>query len=301
MDPTALPLQISSDLLAQTLVNGLLLGGIYALAALGLSLAFGIMDVVNLAHGHMLMLGGYVAIVLFAAFAITPLIGMLVAMAVLFVLGAVLQKVLLSSVMEGGIEQPILVLFGLALVLENLAREAFSGDAQSTNIGIPGSGFEVGLVYFSFPRTVTFIVAVLLIVATWAFLRYTTTGRAIRATAQNPAAARYMGIDTERIYLVTMGLGTALAGAAGALFSMLFPIDPYVGWSYLLKAFTVVVLGGVGSIIGTLVGGLIVGVSEGVGSLYLGGGYRDVISFSIFLLVLLVRPRGLFGKEGGEE
>lgn len=301
MDPTAVPLQVSSDLLVQTLVNGLLLGGIYALAALGLSLVFGIMDVVNLAHGHMLMIGGYVAIILFATFAITPLAGMLVAMAVLFVIGALVQKVLLSGVMKEGIEQPILVLFGLALILQNLGRIALGSDAQSSDIGIPGSGFEVGSVFFSFPRTVTFVVAVGLVVVTWAFLRYSTTGRAIRATAQNPTAAKYMGIDTERIYLVTMGLGTALAGAAGALFSMLFSIDPYVGWSYLLKAFAVVVLGGVGSIIGTLVGGLIVGVSEGVGSLYLGGGYRDVISFSIFLLVLLVRPRGLFGKEGGGE
>ena len=292
---------VTSELVTQTLVNGLLLGGIYAVAALGLSLVFGIMDIVNLAHGHMLMVGGYTAIILFALVGVTPLVGMFVAMGVLFVLGVVLQKFLLSHVVDEGMEQPILVLFGVALVLQNLGRVFLGGDAQSTEIGIPGSGFEIGSVFFSFPRTVTFVISVLLVVATWAFLQYTTTGQAIRATAQNRTAARYMGIDTDRIYLITLGLGTALAGAAGALLSMLFPVDPFVGWSYLLKAFAVVVLGGVGSVIGTLVGGLILGVSENVGALYLGGSYRDIITFAIFLLVLLVRPQGLFGTGGDAE
>ena len=292
---------VTTELVAQTLVNGLLLGGIYAVAALGLSLVFGIMDIVNLAHGHMLMVGGYTAIILFAALGVTPLAGMFVAMGVLFVAGVVLQKVLLSRVVDEGLEQPILVLFGVALVLQNLGRVFLGGDAQSTEIGIPGSGFQIGSVFFSCPRTVTFVISVLLIVATWAFLQYTSTGQAIRATAQNRTAARYMGIDTDRIYLVTLGLGTALAGAAGALLSMLFPVDPFVGWSYLLKAFAVVVLGGVGSVIGTLVGGLILGVSENLGALYLGGSYRDIITFAIFLLVLLVRPQGLFGTGGDAE
>jgi len=285
----------SSELVAQTLVNGLLLGGIYAVAALGLSLVFGIMDIVNLAHGHMLMVGGYVAIILFAATGITPLVGMLLAMVLLFVLGVVLQKVLLQHVVDEGLEQPIIVLFGLALVLQNVGRVLLGGDARSSDIGIPGSGIDLGMVYLSFPRTVTFVIAVLLIVGTWAYLQYTKTGQAIRATAQNRTAARYMGIDTERIYVITLGIGTALAGAAGSLLSMLFPIDPFVGWSYLLKAFAVVVLGGVGSILGTLVGGLVIGVSENLGALYLGGGYRNIVSFSIFLAVLLIKPEGLFG------
>jgi branched-chain amino acid transport system permease protein len=285
----------SSELVAQTLVNGLLLGGIYAVAALGLSLVFGIMDIVNLAHGHMLMVGGYAAIILFAATGITPLVGMLLAMVLLFVLGVVLQKVLLQHVVDEGLEQPIIVLFGLALVLQNVGRVLLGGDARSSDIGIPGNGIDLGMVYLSFPRTVTFVIAVLLIVGTWAYLQYTKTGQAIRATAQNRTAARYMGIDTERIYVITLGIGTALAGAAGSLLSMLFPIDPFVGWSYLLKAFAVVVLGGVGSILGTLVGGLVIGVSENLGALYLGGGYRNIVSFSIFLAVLLIKPEGLFG------
>jgi len=285
----------SSELVAQTLVNGLLLGGIYAVAALGLSLVFGIMDIVNLAHGHMLMVGGYAAIILFAATGITPLVGMLLAMVLLFVLGVVLQKVLLQHVVDEGLEQPIIVLFGLALVLQNVGRVLLGGDARSSDIGIPGSGIDLGMVYLSFPRTVTFVIAVLLIIGTWAYLQYTKTGQAIRATAQNRTAARYMGIDTERIYVITLGIGTALAGAAGSLLSMLFPIDPFVGWSYLLKAFAVVVLGGVGSILGTLVGGLVIGVSENLGALYLGGGYRNIVSFSIFLAVLLIKPKGLFG------
>jgi branched-chain amino acid transport system permease protein len=292
---------VAGELVTQSVVNGLLLGGIYAVAALGLSLVFGIMDIVNLAHGHMLMVGAYIAVVLFSAAGITPLIGMFVAMALLFVLGVLLQKVLLEHVVGEGIEQPIIVLFGLALVLQEVAREIMGGDALSSDIGIGGSGIELGIAYLSFPRTVTFFVAVLLIGATWAFLQYTKTGQAIRATAQNPDAARYMGINTDRIYLITLGLGTALAGAAGSLLSMLFPISPYVGWEYLLKTFAVVVLGGVGSVGGTLVGGVILGISENLGALYLGGGYRNIVSFAIFLGVLLLRPQGLFGSSGGGE
>ena len=292
---------VATDLLTQSVVNGLLLGGIYALAALGLSLVFGIMDIVNLAHGHMLMVGAYIAILLFTATGITPVVGMLLAMVLMFGLGVLLQKVLLKHVVDEGIEQPIIVLFGLALILQNLGRVLLGGDARTADIGLPGSGIDVGLAYMSFPRTVTFVIAVLLIVLTWAFLQYTKTGQAIRATAQNRTAAKYMGIDTDQIYVITLGIGTALAGAAGALLSMLFPIDPYVGWSYLLKTFAVVVLGGVGSVIGTLVGGLVLGVSENLGALYLGGGYRNVVSLLIFLVVLLVKPEGLFGGSGGGE
>jgi len=290
---------VASDLVVQSVANGLLLGGIYALAALGLSLVFGIMDVVNLAHGHMLMVGAYIAILVFAATGITPLVGMFLAIAIMFVFGVLLQKVLLQHVVDEGMEQPIIVLFGLALILQNVGRILLGGDARTADLGIPGNGFDLGFVFLSLPRTVTFVVSVLLIVATWALLQYTKTGQAIRATAQNRTAARYMGIDTDRIYVITLGIGTALAGAAGSLLSMIFPIDPYVGWSYLLTTFAVVVLGGVGSVLGTLVGGLVIGVSENLGALFLGGGYRNVVSLLIFLGVLLVRPQGLFGSGGG--
>jgi len=290
---------VASDLVVQSVANGLLLGGIYALAALGLSLVFGIMDVVNLAHGHMLMVGAYIAILVFAATGITPLVGMFLAIAIMFAFGVLLQKVLLQHVVDEGMEQPIIVLFGLALILQNVGRILLGGDARTADLGIPGNGFDLGVVFLSLPRTVTFVVSVLLIVATWALLQYTKTGQAIRATAQNRDAARYVGIDTDRIYMITMGIGSALAGAAGALLSMLFPIDPYVGWSYLLTTFAVVVLGGVGSIGGTLVGGVIIGTAENLTALFVGGSYRDVMTFAIFLVVLLVRPQGLFGTGGG--
>jgi branched-chain amino acid transport system permease protein len=232
---------------------------------------------------------------------LTPIVGMVVAFVVLFVFGMLLQRVLLERVVGEGLEQPIILLFGLALVLQSVGRILVGTDSQATDIGIPGDAINVAGATLSFPRVVTFFISVGLILGTWAFLKYTTTGLAIRATAQNNSAAQYMGIDTDNIYVLTLGLGTGLAGAAGALLSMLFPIDPFVGWSYLLKAFAVVVLGGVGSVAGTLVGGLILGVSENVGVLYLGGGFRDIISFSIFVLVLLVRPHGLFGTSGGGE
>jgi branched-chain amino acid transport system permease protein len=295
---------VSLELAVQTAVNGLLLGGIYAVAALGLTLVFGIMDIVNLAHGHMLMVGSYVAIILFATLGLSPLIGMLAAMVVLFVLGVVLQRLVLNRVVGEGLEQPILVLFGVALVLQNLGQYFLGSNAQSTDLGILQGGLNigpilgVGPIFLSSPRTITFVVAVALVALTWLFLHRTTTGTAIRATSQNTEAAQYMGIDTDRVYVLTLGIGAALAGAGGALLSMLFPITPFVGWSYLLTTFAVVVLGGVGSIVGTLVGGLVLGVSENLGALYLGGGFRNIITFTIFLAVLLVRPRGLFGSGG---
>jgi len=284
----------SVDLVVQGLLNGILLGGIYGLAALGLSLVFGIMDIVNLAHGHMLMVGAYVAIVLSAVVGLTPVLGMVVAFVVLFAFGVALQRVVLDRIVDGGLEQPIIVLFGVALVIQSLGRVVFGSEAQATELGFQTT-LAVGPATLSFPRVVTFVLATVLVLCTWAFLEYTTTGLAIRATAQTETGARYMGIETDNIYALTLGIGTALAGAAGALLSMLFPVTPFAGWSYLLKAFAVVVLGGVGSIAGTLVGGLVLGISENVGALYLGGGFRDIISFSIFLLVLLIRPRGLFG------
>lgn len=299
---------VDVDLFVLTLLNGILLGGIYAVAALGLSLVFGIMDVVNLAHGHFLMIGGYVAVLLFSATGVTPLIGMFAAIVVLFVLGMVVQRVLLERIVDAGIEQPILVLFGVALVLQNLGRHFLGANARTTDLGLGLGAFSldmglvgIGVINLSSSRSITFVVAVLLVGLTWLLLHRTETGRAIRATAQNQTAAQYVGIDTDRVYIITLGIGSALAGAAGALLSMLFPIDPFVGWSYLLKAFAVVVLGGVGSIGGTLIGGIVLGVSENVGSLYIGGSYRDIISFAIFLGVLIVRPEGLFGGSGGGE
>ena len=292
---------VDVQLLTQTLVNGILLGGIYALAALGLSLVFGIMDVVNLAHGHFLMVGGYVAVILLSMFGVTPLVGMFVGIGVLFVLGLAVQRVLLERVVGDGIERPILVLFGVALVLQNLGQYFLGSNARSTDLGLGLGSLSAGAVTLSASRLVTFVVALVLVAATWLLLHRTDTGRAIRATAQNRTAAQYVGIDTDRVYVLTLGIGSALAGAAGALLSMLFPIDPFVGWSYLLKGFAVVVLGGVGSIGGTLVGGLVLGVSENVGALYIGGSYRDIVSFAIFLLVLLVRPEGLFGGSGGRD
>jgi len=295
----------SIDLLSGAIVNGILLGGIYALAALGLSLVFGIMDIVNVAHGHLLMIGGYVAVIMALTLGLSPLLGMLVAMVVLVVVGLLLYEVMQFVVGEG-MEQPILVLFGIALAIQNswqyvLDNFLFGSHAQTTDLSIITGNIVVAGVSFSSSRAVTFVVAVVLVVLTWVFMQYTKTGRSIRATAQNPAAARYMGIDTDHIYRVTMALGAALAGAAGALLSMLFPFDPYVGWSYLLKAFAVVVLGGVGSILGTLAGGGVIGISENVGALVIGESFRDVVSLSIFLLVLIVRPHGLFGSsEGGE-
>lgn len=291
---------VSTELLVQTLVSGFLLGGVYATAAIGLSLTFGIMDIVNLAHGHLLMLGGYVSVILFVMLGISPLVGMLVAFVGLFAVGVVLQQWLINPIVDEGMEPAILVTFGVALLFQNVVQFFLGSEPKATDLGFEGIRIHLGPILISFPRLVTFAISVGLIALTWAFLYYTKTGRAVRATAQNRTAARTMGINTDRVFTVSMGLGAGLAGASGALLSMLFPVDPFVGWSLLLTSFAVVVLGGVGSLPGTIVGGLILGMSENLGALFFGGGFRDVVTFGIFIVVLIIKPSGLWGEPPGE-
>jgi branched-chain amino acid transport system permease protein len=263
------------SLLWQVVVNGILLGGLYALMALGLALVWGVLNIVNLAHGAFIMLGAYACYYLFAGLSVDPFAALPVAMLALFAFGYVLQRYVLNLVVRAPMFNTLLITFGIDVVLTYLAQIAFSADFRTINPGYAGDSFEVLL---------------------WALLFHTRTGRAIRATAQNLTAARLYGIAPRMIYPFTFALGAALAGAAGGLYGLVSQVNPYIGAPLTAKSFAIAIIGGLDNPLGVIVGGLFLGVVESLTSLYIGPTYADVASFGILVLVLIVRPTGILGR-----
>lgn len=284
------------DLLWQGVVNGVLLGGLYALMALGLALVWGVLNIVNLAHGAFIMLGGYACYYLFSGFGIDPFAALPLAMLALFVFGYVLQRNLLNLVIRAPMFNTLLLTFGIDVVLTYAAQIAFSADFRTINPSYAGAnvtwlGATVPLV-----RLAASAIALALTLALWQFLARARLGRAIRASAQNIVAARLYGVEPRHIYALTFGIGAALAGGAGALYGVVSQLNPYIGTSLTAKSFVIAIIGGLDSPLGVIGGGLILGMVESLTSLYIGATYTDVASFGILVLVLIVRPTGLFGR-----
>jgi len=281
-------------------LNGLLLGGLYACMALGLSMVFGVMRFINVAHGELLVLAAFLSFVLSTSFGLHPVVAMLVLIPILFVLGYVMQRTLINPLMGAGLEPSLLTAFGLSIIAQNLMVEIWGGNTKSLGTAYAEMnanifGIDVPLLYI-----LSFFARVIVTVGVHLFITRTYTGRAIRAATQDAATAMVMGINVNNIYAITAAIGAATAALGGTLIGMTFSFTPTTGFPWLLKGFVVVVLGGMGNIIGTLAGGLILGLSEGVGAAFVGTGYRDMIGFIIFLLVLMFRPTGLFGLKGSE-
>ncbi len=291
---------MSPTIFAQNVVFGLFVGGLYGIAAVGLSLIFGVMRVLNVAHGELLMVGGYVSFWLFTLLGLDPFLSLLVCGPLLFLLGLALDRGLYSRVThldeETKIKNSLLISFGLTLILQNLAIQAWSADERSIRPAYAGTGTSVLGVVVPFTRLADLLVALLIILALHLFLRRTYPGKAIRATALDWEAATLAGIDVRRTYLLTFGIGAALAGVAGSLVSVGYSIAPSIGLAWTLKALVVVVLAGMGSIFGAFAAGLLLGVAESLSVFALGSAYREVVGLVIFLLVLLLRPQGLFGR-----
>jgi len=283
-------------LLAQILVNGVLLGGLYAVMALGLALVWGVLNIVNLAHGAFIMLGGYASWYLYTYAHIDPFLGLPVTAAVMFSLGYALQRGLLNLVIRGPMFNTLLITFGLEVVLTYLAQLVFSADFRTINPAYAGSSLAWGLVVLPVARLAAFGVAIVLTVGMWLFLLHTRLGRAIRATAQNLVAARLYGVEPRHLYAVTFALGIALAGAAGGLYGTVSQINPYIGASLTAKSFAVSIIGGLDNPLGVIAGGLFLGIVESLATLYVGPTFADVASFGVLVLVLIVRPGGLLGK-----
>lgn len=288
------------SVLAQQIVLGLLIGGLYGLAAAGLSLVFGVLKVLDVAHGELIMLGGYGAFWLFALLGWDPFASLLVVIPGSLLLGAVLYAVLFGFVVRAGeearIKNSLLVGFGLALALHALAVRLWTADDRSITTSYGGAVLTVGDLSIPVIRLVSLLVALALIVSLHLLLARWRWGKAIRATAEDWQAALLTGIDVRRAYLLAFAIGTALAGAAGTLVSVGYSISPSMGLEWTLKALIVVVLAGLGSMLGTFVAGLFLGVAEAMSAAAFGGPYREVVGLVIFVVVLVLRPRGLFGR-----
>ncbi len=285
----------------QPLISGILTGGVYALAGIGMSLVFGVMNISNFAHGDLMMLGMYLAFFAFTLLHIDPYISLVLIIPISFFFGYMMERIFINKVIHHPHQNQILLTIGLGLIMSNTALLAFTSDPKILTTTYSSSAFNpFGDVSVSVPLLLSFLITCAITIILYFFLSKTSTGMALRATSQNREAAQLMGINVAKMSAIAFGIGTALAATAGALIAPTYYIHPLAGHTFLLKAFTICVLGGLGSVVGAGVGGIIIGVVEAMSSTYLSSDWKDVIVFVIFLAVLLLRPQGLFGKKGGQ-
>jgi branched-chain amino acid transport system permease protein len=281
----------------QSIISGILTGGVYALAAIGMSLVFGVMNISNFAHGDLMMLGMYMAYYAFTLLHIDPYLSLVLIMPTAFVFGYFLEKGFIQRVVGHPPQNQILLTVGFGLIMSNSALLAFSSDPKILTTDYSSSSFNLpGEISVSVPLLISFLITCAITAILYLFLVKSRTGMALRATSQNREAAQLMGINVARMSAIAFGIGTLLAATAGALIAPTYYIHPLAGHSFLLKSFTICVLGGLGSVIGATVGGLVIGVVEAMSSAYLSTDWKDVVVFALFLAVLLLRPQGLFGK-----
>ena len=284
------------QLVAQIVLNGALLGGFYACMALGFSIVWGVMNVVNLAYGSMIMIGAYVTWLAVLQLDLPLAAALPLAALVPFVLGYVLQRALLNRLAERSVFMTLIFTFGLNMALININLLLFSADVRSLPGVFGRDSFNLAGLTVPHGRATIFLVAMAMTLCLHGLLNGTRLGNAIKATSFDPDAARLSGIDVPHVYALTFAIGGAIAGVTGALVATSYSFSPFAGESYTMKAFVVVVLGGLGSIPGAIIGGITLGIVENLASLFLDSGYRDAIGFALLLLVLIARPHGLMGK-----
>jgi branched-chain amino acid transport system permease protein len=279
----------------QAIVNGLLVGGVYSLMALGLSLIFGVMRVINFAHGDMMVWGMYLSFWLFTTWGVDPYLSILGTATAIFLLGAAVQRGLVNRILDAPHEMQILLMLGVALVLENTALMVFGPDPRRVSTSYALSTFWLGPIVFDLPRVATFGVALALAVGLYLFLKKTELGRMIRAASDNRVGALLVGTDILKVFTLAFGIGAACVGAAGSLMTPFLPFSPSTGLFLTITSFNIVIIGGMGSLLGAFVGGLLVGVSESLGAVVLVPSLKEIFSFILLILILLSRPQGLRG------
>jgi branched-chain amino acid transport system permease protein len=283
------------SILFASVLNGITTGAVYALIALGLTLIYGVLHIINFAHGASLMVALYGVYFLKEQLGIDPYLALPIMVPAMFALGYMLQRGVINRASHGKDENILLVTLGLSIILENLALLFFKSDTRNIETAYTLTTVNIGPAMIALPKLVAFAGALVVSATLLAVMRYTDLGRAIRAVAKEKQGARLMGIDVDHVYAMCFGIGLACLGAAACFLLPAYYVNPLVGSGFVLVAFTIVVLGGMGSFVGALVGGLLIGVIESIGGLYLGESLGQVGIFAIFIAVLLFRPQGLFG------
>ena len=285
------------SLLPAGIINGLMFGAIYALVALGLTLIYGVLHIINFAHGAMLMLAMYMAYFLFKILNIDPYVAILIVTPISFVFGYTIYRWGIGKLSGGRDQNILLITLGLSIILENSALVFFTGDQQTISLPYSYEAFDLGFLYLSYPKVISFVASLVICLLLWMLMTLTDLGKAIRAVAKQREGARLVGIDVEHVFAITFGIGVACLGAAGCMLLPIFYVDPYTGNIFVIVAFTIVVLGGMGSIVGALLGGFIIGITESVGGLILGESLGQVGISLIFILILIFKPTGIFGSK----
>lgn len=282
--------------LATPIAMGILLGGLYALIALGLSLVFGVMKLINIAHGDLVLLSSYLAFTIMTSLGIDPILSLVIGMPVLFVVGFAIQRYLLNRAFRISMEAPLIIAFGISIILQNLYQIVWTPLSRGLTTSYALESFGVGGLRIPLVYLLDFIVAIVVMIFLREFLRRTYLGKAISAASQDRGASQLMGINTDRVYAFAFAIAMVFAAIAGVFLGLTFPFTPQSGVSFLIIAFGVVVLGGLGSIVGTFIGGLVMGLAQTLGGYFLGAAAQMLVAYLIVLIVLGVRPRGLFGR-----
>ena len=282
--------------IANALVSGLLTGLVYGLSALGLSVIFGVIRIVNFAHGEIMVIGMFFALIMFRTFGLDPLLSIPLAAVALFVFGYGLQAIVVTRVAHLPEHMQFLLLAAIGIMIVSACLLAFGPDPQGIDVPYALDSFAVGELIIDKARLYAAVAAVVFASLLLAFFRYTATGKAIRACADNHHGAQVVGLNVGRLYALTFGLGTACLGAAGCVILLLVEVHPYLAPDYTLLAFVIVIIGGLGSLYGALLAGVLIGVSEALAAIVLQPSMKSAFSFALLILVLLLRPRGLLGK-----
>jgi branched-chain amino acid transport system permease protein len=282
-------------ILFAAVLNGLLTGALYALVALGLTLIYGVLHIINFAHGALLTAAMFAAFFAHRLLGLDPYLAAVILTPSFFALGYALQRLIIGPASHGEDRSYLLITLGLAVVIENALLFAFHADTRTVNLRYAFDVIEIGPAFLALPRVVALAVTMGVALALWLFMRWTDTGKAIRAVSKEKLGAELSGIEVSHIYAITFGIGTACLAIAACLLIPTYYVNPHAGNAFVLIAFTIVVLGGMGSVAGALIGGMLVGVVESLGGLFLGESMGQIGIFAIFILALLLRPSGLFG------
>lgn len=287
---------LSPAITIAALLNGLMTGAVYALVALALTLIYGVLHIINFAHGALLTAAMFAAYFLYALLGLDPYVAAIFLTPIFFGFGYCLQRFIIGPASHGDDHNVLLITLGLAVVIENALLYAFRADTRTINLPYAFDVIEIGTTFLAVPRVIAFVVVMASALLLWLLMRWTDTGKAIRAVAKEKLGAELSGIDVAHIYAVTFGIGTACLAVAACLLIPTYYVNPGAGNAFVLIAFTIVVLGGMGSVTGALLGGLFVGMVESLSGLYLGESLGQIGIFLMFILVLLFRPNGLFGE-----